>query len=165
LLYTERSGLTSYRFDSDTYRATNERSMTYWDNTYNEGLNPENDSVNYANLDKPYVRCDVTMRRGFNPNKNYKPTKGIRYTVIQGYTRPAEFYSPLYPDEIPVEAYDDARRTLYWNPAMRTDEDGVIKIDCYNNRETNFLNINAETIVDGHPAATTHISFNGRQTN
>ena len=165
LLYTERSGLTSYRFDSDTYRATNERSMTYWDNTYNEGLNPENDSVNYANLDKPYVRCDVTMRRGFNPNKNYKPTKGIRYTVIQGYTRPAEFYSPLYPDEIPVEAYDDARRTLYWNPAMRTDDDGVIKIDCYNNRETNFLNINAETIVDGHPAATTHISFNGRQTN
>ena len=165
LLYTERSGLTSYRFDSDTYRATNERSMTYWDNTYNEGLNPENDSVNYANLDKPYVRCDVTMRRGFNPNKNYKPTKGIRYTVIQGYTRPAEFYSPLYPDEIPVEAYDDARRTLYWNPAMCTDDNGVIKIDCYNNRETNFLNINAETIVDGHPAATTHISFNGRQTN
>jgi len=162
LLYTERSGLQSYRFDNETYRATNERSMTYWDNSYNEGINPDNDSVNYANLDKPYVRCDVTMRRGFNPNKNYKPTKGIRYTVIQGYTRPAEFYSPLYPGEIPVEAYDDARRTLYWNPRMTTDENGEIKIGCYNNRESTFLNVNAETIVDGQPVSTTYISFGGK---
>ena len=116
------------------------------------------DSIDYVMLDEKYVRCELTMKPRWRTEKSYKPTHGIRHTSIQGYNAPAAFYSPVYPDG-GNDVFDDRRRTLYWNPAMKTDENGVINVDCYNSNNPTFVVVSAETIVDGMPAALSISSF------
>ena len=42
----------------------------------------------------------------------------------------------------------DQRRTLYWNPSVKTDENGKAVIECYNNQYSTPLIIQAETLTD-----------------
>lgn len=71
---------------------------------------------------------------------------GIRKTKLQGYSYVKEFFSPVYrgitlPDEV------DVRRTLYWNPDVKTDCTGKASVIFYNNRSCKSMNISAETIT------------------
>lgn len=70
------------------------------------------------------------------------PDDGKRYTyrdrryVLEGITYPEAFYSPDYSNAIPTDS-KDYRRTLYWNPNARFDENGEFLTRIYNNcRET-----------------------------
>lgn len=45
--------------------------------------------------------------------------KGVRKTWLEGYSEVKDFYQPDY-RVLPKE--NDYRRTLYWNPALSTDE-------------------------------------------
>ena len=69
--------------------------------------------------------------------------------LIQGYTPPVEFYSPDYSNtKLPMQK--DYRRTLYWNPNVRTDETGHAHLSFYNNSQSNNIHISAEGIsADG----------------
>ena len=87
------------------------------------------------------------------------PTHGIRRTIIQGYNEPAQFYSPQYADISVLDVPDDTRRTLYWNPSARTDANGEVHIELYNGRNMSYLNVSAEAIADGRPAAVTYMSY------
>ena len=69
--------------------------------------------------------------------------KGVRKTWLEGYGHAREFYSPNY-SELPPEP--DYRRTLYWNPMVATDANGVAKIEFYNNSRAKKFNISAETV-------------------
>jgi hypothetical protein len=71
--------------------------------------------------------------------------KGIRKTWLEGYSTVKEFYAPDY-SILPPEP--DYRRTLYWNPKVVPDADGIARIKFYNNsrNKTNF-SISAETIT------------------
>ena len=71
---------------------------------------------------------------------------GKRSTTVKGFTRPVDFYSPQYP-EGPIEGNIDARRTLYWNPNVVTDEDGRARVEFYNNSFTRMFTINAAGIT------------------
>ena len=71
---------------------------------------------------------------------------GRRTTTVKGFTRPVQFYSPEYPDG-PIEGNIDARRTLYWNPNVITDEDGIARVEFYNNSFTRKFTINAAGIT------------------
>ena len=71
---------------------------------------------------------------------------GRRAFKVQGYTKPVQFYSPRYP-EGPIEGTVDARRTLYWNPNVITDEEGRARVEFYNNSFTNRFTINAAGIT------------------
>jgi hypothetical protein len=73
-----------------------------------------------------------------------KPAKGVRKTSLEGYSAVKEFYSPDY-SELPPEP--DYRRTLYWNPAVITDESGKAKIQFYNNSNCTNFSISAETVT------------------
>ena len=73
-----------------------------------------------------------------------KGMKGVRKTWLEGYSDVKEFYSPNY-SELPKEP--DYRRTLYWNPAVTTDETGMAKIQFYNNSSCKNLSISAETVT------------------
>lgn len=96
------------------------------------------------------VVCSIEMRDHWNPQKVFKIQRGLRYTHIQGYSRPEAFYSPQYPD--PLKGPDtDRRRTLFWSPDVKTDEQGVATVTCYNASQTTVPVIDAATIVDGHP--------------
>jgi len=70
--------------------------------------------------------------------------KGVRKTWLDGYSPVKEFYSPNY-GTLPPEV--DYRRTLYWNPSVKTDKDGKALIQFYNNSSCNSFSISAETIT------------------
>jgi hypothetical protein len=66
---------------------------------------------------------------------------------LQGYSYAKEFYSPrysypVYPDE------QDFRRTLYWNPNVKTDTTGKASIGFYNNGACRKLDISAEGLTN-----------------
>ena len=70
--------------------------------------------------------------------------KGIRRTFFDGYAPKVEFYSPDYSVITPMPDY---RRTLYWNPNVKTDKNGEAKIEFYNNSICRQLVISAEGIT------------------
>jgi len=70
--------------------------------------------------------------------------KGVRKTWMDGYSKVKEFYSPNY-STLPPEA--DYRRTLYWNPSVKTDKEGKALIQFYNNSTCKSFSISAETIT------------------
>jgi len=52
-----------------------------------------------------------------------KTKKGVEKRIISGFAEPMRFYSPNYRG-IDLPSADDERRTLYWNPSLRTDAQG-----------------------------------------
>ncbi|QZU80985.1 hypothetical protein [Bacteroides thetaiotaomicron] len=98
------------------------------------------------------VVCSITTIDDWDPNKTYKARRGIRHTYIQGYNGPLEFYSPAYPDGAPLYT-EDSRRTLYWNPNVKTNEKGEAVIRCYNSDNSAPLIINVETLYKGSPSS------------
>jgi len=79
--------------------------------------------------------------------KNYvKEPFSIRNTYFEGYSVSHLFFSPLY-DKIKLPDEKDYRRTLYWNPDVRTDKDGKAIVAFYNNGTCKSMLINAETVT------------------
>ncbi|MCQ2127640.1 MAG: hypothetical protein MJZ06_09440, partial [Bacteroidaceae bacterium] len=69
---------------------------------------------------------------------------------VHGYTPPAQFYTPQYPDG--PQYYDvDYRRTLYWNPNLQTDKDGHAGIEFYNNSYSTRFKVSASGLNGGVP--------------
>lgn len=151
MMYMDRDRTSSKAFGKN-YRVQEGEVKDIWTGT-------RMDTLNMASVRDLLVRCDFTMAERWNINKNYVPSRGVRRTVIQGYNKPASFYSPQYPERGPVDPLDDQRRTLYWNHDVVTDEHGVAHIDCYNGRKATYVQVSAETIVDGRPAAVSHLSM------
>lgn len=71
--------------------------------------------------------------------------KGIRQTKFMGYSPVKEFYNIPY-DIIPPEDTDH-RRTLYWNPNVKTDANGKASFTFFNNSLCKTINISAETVT------------------
>ena len=71
---------------------------------------------------------------------------GIRNTSLQGYSNVKEFYSPQYSTK-PLPTVKDFRRTLYWNPDVRTDSTGKAAVKFYNNSTCKVMKISAETVT------------------
>jgi len=81
-------------------------------------------------------------------NKRLKEREpiGVRVTTLQGFSQPRAFYSPNYKDyKLPKE--EDFRRTLYWNPNVKTNSQGKASISFFNNGTCKEMNISAETMT------------------
>ena len=88
----------------------------------------------------------------FESDKEMRPLYVGRHFRFQGYSKPAEFYSPDYSRMDLKEPPKDYRRTLYWNPDVRTDSQGRAHIEFYNNSTARHLVISAEGLTpDGQP--------------
>lgn len=72
--------------------------------------------------------------------------KNSRETTFAGYSKPVEFYSPTYPNG-PVAGDEDYRRTLYWNPEVRTDSTGSASFSFYNNGYSRSFTVSAEGLT------------------
>ena len=70
--------------------------------------------------------------------------KGLRRTYFQGFNAPSTFKMEDY-SIIPPMA--DFRRTIYWNPNVRTDAEGKAKVEFYNNSTCQEMYISAEGIA------------------
>ena len=66
-----------------------------------------------------------------------------RYYLLDGFARPAEFYSPDYSRQATPEVPTDYRRTLYWNPRLRLDSEGRARVTLYNNSHTTQIEVEA----------------------
>lgn len=82
--------------------------------------------------------------------KRRKEPRGMRYSRFYGYSRPMEFYNPDYsvtrlPDE------KDFRRTLYWNPDVKTNKEGTVSIDFFNNETCKEISIDAQGLTGSIP--------------
>lgn len=102
--------------------------------------------VDISKLDKYSVFYLIPLPRRDVLNKSQTAVLGTRQTVIQGYTHALEYYSPAYPTKELYMYKVDKRRTLYWNPSVRTDENGKAVIECYNNQYSTPVIIQAETM-------------------
>lgn len=77
-----------------------------------------------------------------------KCPKNLRRTFFDGYSPAVEFYSPGY-GELPSS--EDFRRTLYWNPYVRTNKEGYVDLRICNTGTCRQLIISAEAITpDGN---------------
>jgi hypothetical protein len=80
--------------------------------------------------------------------KNFHPEPyGMRETTFTGFSNVREFYCPNY-EKMILPDEKDHRRTLYWNPNVRTDKDGKATIGFYNNGSCKSMLINAETVTE-----------------
>ena len=70
--------------------------------------------------------------------------KGQRTTIFKGYDMPKTFEMPDY-SVLPKEP--DHRRTIYWNPNVKTDKNGKAKVEFYNNSSCKQVVISAEGIT------------------
>ena len=97
---------------------------------------------------------DIVAGHFLYPNNGKRPLSlggGVRTIIFQGYDRPVEFYSPDYSSgALPGSA--DLRRTLYWNPNVKTDKNGKASVSFYNNSTCKHIHISAEGITkEGEP--------------
>ena len=101
----------------------------------------ENDPLFPAGLYVVEIHLHPGRKRRVAWNKN------IRQTTFEGYSPKMEFYAPEYPNG-PVEGDIDYRRTIYWNPDVKTDESGIANVEFYNNSYSRSLNISIEGFTD-----------------
>ena len=74
---------------------------------------------------------------------NYEPI--FNYEVLKGYNSVKQFYSPNYANIKSSTNIKDVRTTLYWNPAINTDDENKnIKFSFYNNDFSKKLRIVVE---------------------
>ena len=80
----------------------------------------------------------------YTHHKFLRDVEGLRRTHFQGYNVPETFEMEDYSIMPPME---DFRRTLYWNPNVKTDKDGKATIEFYNNSSCTQMFISAEGIT------------------
>ena len=87
----------------------------------------------------------IAITRSSNRLKKDEPI-GVRLTTLQGFSEPRTFYSPNY-KEYQLPKGDDFRRTLYWNPNVKTNSQGKASVSFFNNGTCKEMTISAETIT------------------
>lgn len=98
--------------------------------------------------------ADATVEFELIPDDGKQPTSRDRRIVIKGINLPVQFYSPDYSTQQPAEPVDH-RRTLYWNPNARTDEEGRFTVTFYNNSKETRIKVNAAGLTsDGRMLST-----------
>lgn len=123
-----RRGNVNKHFDTTT-------TFTSWSD--NSGRLP--DRPNYVVCFEPFTKEEKGLRQHLIFNNDMTN----RYTYIRGFTAPMRFRQVDYSLSHPQTDY---RRTLYWNPTVRTDENGIAKIIFYNNSTCRTLHVSAEGI-------------------
>ena len=109
-------------------------------------LYPELAATNGSNI--------VVIELILNPTraKSREPV-GVRLTTLQGFSTPHKFYSPNY-SEVRLPEESDFRRTLYWNPNIKTNSQGKASVQFFNNSSCKKMSISAETITpEGLPGS------------
>ena len=78
------------------------------------------------------------------PDGSRRLTYRDRRYVIPGFAYPAQFYSPDYSKQKPSEEGKDYRRTLYWNPNLKLNDEGEAEVKFFNNSRVTQLSVDAE---------------------
>ena len=84
-----------------------------------------------------------------NPGRKSRMSwnKNTRQTTFDGYSPKMEFYAPEYPNG-PIEGDADYRRTIYWNPEVKTNRLGIVDVKFYNNSYSRSLSVSVEGVTN-----------------
>lgn len=93
-------------------------------------------------------RDDITLVYETVPNNGIIPTYRDRKYDFPGFNQAESFYHPNYEGVVPDEP-KDYRRTLYWNPNARPDENGQFHVKFYNNSRETRIRVSAAGISQG----------------
>ena len=127
----------------------------------------EKDKYNLLkNLGKVYIYTDYSPRREGNSlydgediptvsvslhlidnNDTHRSTSRDRRYILPGFSAPEEFYQPDYSNK-PLPEVKDYRRTLYWNPDLKLEENGRAEIRFYGNGRQTHLGVSAEGLAN-----------------
>lgn len=111
-------------------------------------LNPYESESNNISLDLRLKHQDIRsvflVHRYPDNLGEYK--KGVRHTYFDGYSQVVDFYNPDYSLNPVIPGDADYRRTLYWNPNLKTDKDGKASVSFYNNSIGKQIVISCEGI-------------------
>ena len=91
-------------------------------------------------------RDDITLIYETRPNDEKQYTYRDRRYLLPGIAEPAEFYQPDYSQALPLEP-TDYRRTLYWNPNARLDDEGRFRTTVYNNSSETRIRVSVAGIT------------------
>ncbi len=80
-----------------------------------------------------------------HPTRSSESKKGIRDSYFQGFNVPFTFKTDDYSALPPME---DFRRTIYWNPDIKTDANGEAKVEFYNNSSCTHMYVSVEGMTD-----------------
>ena len=100
----------------------------------------------YANLreDNPVILAIYT--KDGNGILSDSGSKGLHNMKMLGFVREREFYSPNYSDTVVAPKETDQRVTLYWNPEVVLDADGMAELSFYNSDIAKSIRIELEGI-------------------
>lgn len=84
----------------------------------------------YLHTDKPNGVILINTRRGGSDNARYTPS--IANISPKGFNKARLFYSPRYDQPNANMKLPDLRTTIYWNPILKTGENGKVKFDFFN---------------------------------
>ena len=90
--------------------------------------------------------ADATVEMVNIPYNGKQVVYRDRHIYFHGFNAPAQFYQPNYADRQPAEP-TDYRRTLYWNPNARSDEEGRFTATFYNNSKDTRIKISAAGVT------------------
>ena len=89
----------------------------------------------------------ITTRKGSIEKDNQDPSFANK--MIRSFQEPIEFYHPIYNlDNIKENKGADKRNTLYWNPDLKFDSNGVAEISFFNSDNAQSFNLIIEGVTD-----------------
>ncbi len=80
-------------------------------------------------------------------NDAIQPTSRDRRIMLNGFNAPIGFYCPNYSEQKPQEP-TDYRRTLYWNPNIKTDSQGQLTVRLFNNSKETRIRVSVAGITN-----------------
>lgn len=101
---------------------------------------------------------DATVELVTFADNAVQPTFRDRHYILKGINEPAGFYNPDYSTQTP-HTPSDYRRTLYWNPNARPDENGNFTATFYNNSKETRIKVSAEGIAPDGTIITTDPNY------
>jgi len=78
------------------------------------------------------------------PSYSTASNKGLRRTHFEGFNEPSVFQMEDYSELPPM---DDFRRTIFWNPSVKTDSEGRATVKFFNNSSARELLLSIEGIT------------------
>ena len=94
----------------------------------------------FEGADIPIVTVDIHL---IDDIGSHRATSRDRRYILPGFSAPEEFYQPDYSQK-PLPDTKDYRRTLYWNPDLKLDDNGRAEIRFFGNGKQTHLGVRAE---------------------
>ena len=99
-----------------------------------------------STLVESYYSADATVEMVPIDNDGVQTVFRDRHIYLYGFSEPATFYQPDYSRRQPQQPAD-YRRTLYWNPNAKSDEQGRYSLHFFNNGKETRIRLSAAGIT------------------